>query len=314
MIAYRDDLSFLRIANVPKRNLGERRMRFLQEYADKQGCSLYSSLKDNVEDPLFKSTGAAKFIRLVETFSAAFSDRPISELLTDLLDRSGYERMLRTEGSQERLDNLAELKQSIYEYETSCGEESTLEHYLSHVAMFTNLDAAEPGDRVKLMTVHAAKGLEFPCVFLCGMNEGVFPTRRTNTLQRMEEERRLAFVAMTRAEKRLYLSEAEGRYLDGSPRYPSRFLLDIDSSLLTHTEPPRDGLIAEARAYIEQSERSLPESSADDVFPNGTRVRHAVFGEGTVVDSDTDRRAHLVLFDGMETPRSISFRAKLKRI
>lgn len=92
--------------------------------------------------------------------------------------------MLRTEGSQERLDNLAELKQSVYEYETSCGEESTLEHYLSHIALFTNSDAADNSDKVKLMTVHSAKGLEFPYVFLCAMNEGVFPSKKTDTIQR----------------------------------------------------------------------------------------------------------------------------------
>ena len=120
-----------------------------------------------------------------------------------------------------------ELKQSVYEYETSCGEESTLEHYLTHIALFTNSDAEDRSDKVKLMTVHTAKGLEFPYVFLCAMNEGIFPSKKTNTLQAMEEERRLAFVAMTRAEKRLYLTEAEGRNFDGSPRYPSRFLLDI---------------------------------------------------------------------------------------
>ena len=133
--------------------------------------------------------------------------------------------MLRTEGSQERLDNLAELKQSIYEYETTCGEEVTLPHYLNHVALFTNADTGGPGDQVKLMTVHAAKGLEFPYVFLCSMNEGIFPSRKVRTLPGMEEERRLAFVALTRAERGLYLSEADGRNFDGSPRYPSRWRL-----------------------------------------------------------------------------------------
>ena len=112
-------------------------------------------------------------------------------MLSDILDKSGYEKALRTEGSQERLDDLAELKQSIYEYETSCGEESTMEHYLAHIALFSNGDVAEQGDKVKLMTVHAAKGLEFPYVFLCGMNEGIFPSRKVRTLPGMEEERRM---------------------------------------------------------------------------------------------------------------------------
>ena len=314
MIAYKDDLSFRRIANVPKRNLGKRRMEFLQEYAEQRGCLLYQALLDNLEDPIIKGTGAGKFISLIESFAAGYEGRPVSEVLSAILNESGYEKMLRTEGSQERLDNLAELKQSVYEYETTCGEEVTLEHYLARAALFTNADTAEQGDRVKLMTVHAAKGLEFPCVFLCGMNEGVFPSRKVRTRQAMEEERRLAFVAVTRAEKELYLSEADGRNFDGSPRYPSRFLLDIDEKLLTFTRPPEEGMIRRARDYIGHSQAGLPEADGQTVFPAGQRVRHALFGPGTVLDTDMDRGAHVVQFDEMETPRKISFRAKLERI
>ncbi len=313
MIALQDDLSFLRIANVPKRNLGKRRMAFLRDRAAETGNTLYQTLKQHLEDPLFKGTGAEKFVKLVDAFSASGDGRPVSEVLSDILDRSGYERMLRTEGSQERLDNLAELKQSVYVFETTCGEECTLEHYLAHAALFTNGDAAEQRDRVKLMTVHAAKGLEFPHVFLCGMNEGVFPSRRTRTQDAMEEERRLAFVAMTRAEQGLYLSEAEGRNLDGSPRYPSRFLLDIDPDCLTLTHPPRAGLVEEARRAIENSLRWMPESESA-VLPAGQRVRHAVFGPGTVTGADLDRSAYIVQFDGINTPRKISFRARLERL
>lgn len=313
MIAYQDDLSFLRVANVPKRNLGKRRMAFLREYADQNQCSLYQALTMNLEDPVFKGTKAQRFISLIESFAANSGERPISEVLSEILDLSGYETMLRTEGSQERLDNLAELKQSVYEYETTCGEESTLEHYLAHVALFTNSDAQEGGDKVKLMTVHAAKGLEFPYVFLCGMNEGIFPSRRVRTLRGMEEERRLAFVALTRGEKRLYLSEADGRNFDGSPRYPSRFLLDIDQSLLTYTQPPQEGLIREAGQFIENSRRYLPADDSAVIFPVGQRVKHFTFGLGTVLDVDMDKGAHLVQFDGMETPRGISFKAKLEK-
>lgn len=312
LIAYKDDLSFRRVANTPKRNLGERRMRFLQEYAARENCSLYEGLRRNLEDELFRGTKAAGFVRLVEDFAASYTERPISELLSDLLDKSGYETMLRTEGSQERLDNLAELKQAVFEYETSCGEEATLVHYLAHVALFTNADAADSGDRVKLMTVHAAKGLEFPHVFLCGMNEGIFPTRRTNTLPGMEEERRLAFVAMTRAEKRLFLSEAEGRDLDGSPRYPSRFLLDIDPPLLTYTETPREELIRDARSYIAASESRLPAGEFEPFLP-GQRVLHPILGPGTVVETDLVKGTHLVRFDNLPTLRAISFRAKLEK-
>ena len=313
MIAYQDDLSFLRVANVPKRNLGKRRMAFLQEYAQREGCSLYRALRENMDEPIFKGTRAASFLSLIDGFSDGYEGRPVSEVLSAILNESGYEKMLRTEGSQERLDNLAELKQSVYEYETTCGEEVTLEHYLAHVALFTNADAQDQGDKVKLMTVHAAKGLEFPHVFLCGMNEGIFPSRKVRTLPGMEEERRLAFVALTRAERGLYLSASQGRNFDGSPRYPSRFLLDIDQELLTFVLPPREGLIREAREYIDRSWTYLAEDDGT-ALPVGQRVRHAVFGPGTVLDADMDLRSHVVQFDGMETPRRISFRAKLERI
>lgn len=314
MVVYKDDLSFARIANVPKRNLGQRRLAFLREVAAAKGCSLYDALRLTVEDEIFKGTKAASFVNLIESFAAEYASRPVSELLNDLLDQSGYERMLRTEGSQERLDNLAELKQSVYEYETSCGEEASAEHYLSHVALFTNADAEDGDDKVKLMTVHAAKGLEFPYVFLCGMNEGVFPSGRTNTLPGMEEERRLAFVAVTRAEKALYLSEAEGRNLDGSPRYPSRFLLDIDPALLNYTAPPKESLIRDARDYIAANERMLPAERAESRFNLGQRVRHEILGEGTVLEIDTDKGAYVLQFDSMKTPRRISFRVKLEAI
>ncbi len=311
MIALKDDLSFRRIVNTPKRNMGERRMRFLEEYAANSRCTLYEALCRTLDDEIFKGTRAASFVKLIESFSADYAERPVSELLSAILNASRYEEMLRTEGSQERLDNLAELKQSVYEYETACGEEATLEHYLAHVALFTNSDAGSDGDKVKLMTVHAAKGLEFPYVFLCEMNEGIFPSRKTSTLPGMEEERRLAFVAMTRAEKRLYLSEAKGRNIDGSPRYPSRFLLDIAPELLEHTEPPEEGLVREVRDYIRASEKYLPEKEPE-TFAIGQRVRHSIMGLGTVVDLDAAKGAHIVRFDGVATPRAISFRAKLE--
>ena len=312
MIALQDDLSFRRIVNIPKRNIGQSRTKLLEEYAAAHGCTLYQALQKLLDDESFQRTKARQFVRLIERFSVEYRERPVSELLSAVLDESRYEEMLRTEGSQERLDNLAELKQSIRDYEVSCGEEATLEHYLAHVALFTNADADEAPDKVKLMTVHAAKGLEFPYVFLCGMNEGVFPSRKTRTLPGMEEERRLAFVAVTRAEKRLFLSEAEGRNLDGSPRYPSRFLLDIGAENLEFTAPPREGLICEARDYIAVSERFLPEEEQKAGFAVGARVRHAVLGEGTVVEIDAEKGAHIVKFDTVATPRAISFRAKLE--
>ncbi len=312
MIALKDDLSFLRIANRPKRNLGQRRMKFLKDYAEKEGCTLYEALVRSVEDEVFKGTQAKRFIALVEEFAADHQGKPISEVLSALLNRSGYETMLRTEGAQSRLDNLAELTQAVYEYETTCGEECTMEHYLSHVALMTATDR-EGGDRVKLMTIHTAKGLEFKNVFFCGLTEGIIPSKKTRTLEQMEEERRLAFVAMTRAEQRLFLTDAEGRNFDGSPRYPSRFVLDIDRSLVEVTEEPRERLFHDARNYIALADLSLQDGDSE-VYPTGTRVRHRIFGAGTVEEVDLTKAVYLVQFDEMRTPRSISFRVKMEKI
>ena len=315
IIAYRDDLSFQRIANVPKRNLGERRMAFLQEYAEQNKCSLYESLKINLDHEMIKGTKAHNFVELVEEYSATYSGRPVSEVLSALLDASGYEEMLRTEGSQERLDNLAELKQAIYEYETSCGEEAMLEHYISRVALLTNSDTAEQGDKIKLMTVHAAKGLEFPYVFLCGLNEGVFPSRKTRTEQAMEEERRLAFVAVTRAQKRLYLSAASGLNFDASLRYPSRFLLEIDDKLLEYARPVAENVRKDAWSYIQGMEKRIIQGSAEKkaAFAKGDKVLHRIMGEGEILAINADKGAYVIKFEDIETPREISFKAKLEK-
>lgn len=314
MIVSQDDLSFRRVINTPKRNMGRRRMAYLEEYAEKNGCTLYTALKQTVDDDIFRGTKARAFISLTEDFSNGYEDRAVSDLLAAILNESGYEKMLRTEGSQERLDNLAELKQSVLEYETSCGEEATVFHYLAHVALFTNNDIEDNSDKVKLMTVHAAKGLEFPYVMLCGMNEGVFPSRKIKDLLGMEEERRLAFVAMTRAEKGLYLSVAEGYNFDGSPRYPSRFILDIDDELLEYDNKPADSLIADAKEYIALREKYMPENLESELLPVGAKIRHEYLGEGSVLDIDTDKGAYLVQFDSLPTPRAISFRVKLTQL
>ena len=274
MITYKDDLSFLRIVNVPKRNIGKKRMEFLQAYVNAHHCSFYEALKECVEDPIFKGTDAKDFISLIDAFSVTYEQRTISEVLSDILDRSGYEEMLRTTGNQERLDNLAELKQAVYDYEISCGEEALLPDYLDHIALFTNSDVTDDSDKVKLMTVHAAKGLEFPHVFLCALNEGIFPSKKTSTIEGMEEERRLAFVAMSRAMKSLFLSESHGKNFDGSTRYPSRFILDIDQKFLEYVKKPEDTLIAETKNYIHYSNRYLDGYIAEQTFQVGDKIIH----------------------------------------
>lgn len=313
MITYKDDLSFLRIVNVPKRNIGKKRMEFLQAYVNAHHCSFYEALKECVEDPIFKGTDAKDFISLIDAFSVTYDQRTISEVLSDILDRSGYEEMLRTTGNQERLDNLAELKQAVYDYEISCGEEALLPDYLDHIALFTNSDVTDDSDKVKLMTVHAAKGLEFPHVFLCALNEGIFPSKKTSTIEGMEEERRLAFVAMSRAMKSLFLSESHGKNFDGSTRYPSRFILDIDQKFLEYVKKPEDTLIAETKNYIHYSNRYLDGYITEQTFQVGDKIIHNVFGQGRIKSILSDRNAYMIKFEQIETPRIISFRVLIKR-
>ena len=309
MVIYKDDLSFRRVANLPKRNLGQRRMAFLEETAEKENCTLYQALQNTLDDEIFKRTKAKEFVALVETF-AQRTEESATELLAAILDVSGYERMLRTEGSQERLDNLAELKAAVREYEETCGEEASAADFLDHVALFTNSDAETYRDRVRLMTIHAAKGLDFPVVFLMAMNEGILPSRKTKTREAMEEERRLAFVAMTRAKDRLYLSEAEGLANDGAVRFPSRFLLDVDKALLVFDPEPSKALIEEARAEIAAKDARLEPPTAKDLRP-GQRVRHTAFGDGTVLAIEND--AVKVQFNTIKTPRALA-EGKLEKI
>ena len=314
LIAYRDDLSFMRIVNTPKRNIGEKRMRFLKEYAAANGCLLYDALVKSIDEPMFANTQARRFVKLIERFSSIYHTMPASELLSAVLNESGYEEALRTEGAQDRLDNLAELKQAVYEYETGCGEESRLEDFLSHVALLTNADAAAAPNAVKLMTVHTAKGLEFPYVFICGLDEGMFPSKRTSSFEAMEEERRLAFVAMTRAEKGLYLSDAEGRGLDGSFRYPSRFVFDIDRQLMDYSTELDPGLKADAQRYISSAHNRLKGLSRQQRLNVGDRVRHDIMGNGVIEDIDEERMAYVVKFDELPTTRKINFNANLKEV
>ena len=313
MIAYKDDLSFLRTVNQPKRNVGERRIKALKEFVEANGGSLYDALKLMVGDPLFANTTAQKYIDLIESFSASYHGRQISEVFSHIINESGYELALRTEGSQERLDNLAELKQSIYEYETSCGEECTLENYLAHAALYTNADIESTKNAVRLMTVHTAKGLEFPVVFIAGFNENTFPSKKTDTLEAMEEERRLAFVAVTRAQSRLYLTEAEGFSQVTGGRYPSRFIFDIDRPLLDYEVELSPQLIAKTKLYVQESQSKLQKKTELSGLAKGDAVEHGILGRGIVMEIDELAGTYTIQFEKTATPRKMSFKAPLKK-
>lgn len=317
LLVHRDDLAFVRVANIPKRNLGDRRMAFLRNYAEQNHCPQYEALERNIDQELFRSTKARELIKLVEELGAEVATKSVSETMRDILERSGYEMMLRTEGSQERLDNLAELRQAIYDFETTNGEESSAEAYLAQAALYTSRDAdTKMADRVKLMTVHTAKGLEFPYVFLVALNEGNFPSKKTKSKEGMEEERRLAFVAMTRAERGLLLSSSGGIDYMGGARYASRFLLDIQKESLDYVVPRTERFEQEIRAYV-KSQTPMEErkrEEGEERLKEGDRVRHPILGEGEIVTIDRDNKAYEVKFDRVLTTRMVSFRVVMQKI
>ena len=162
------------------------------------------------------------------------------------------------------------------------------------------------------MPIHAAKGLEFSHVFVCSLSEGVLPSRKTRTVEAMEEERRLAFVAFTRAKDGLYLTEAEGFGHQGAPRYPSRFLLDIDPAALEFSNRPADSQLDDARSAYEATDRWIADTAGQASIEPGTRVAHKAFGQGVVQGIDEQKRAYIIVFDDLDTPRCISFRVKLE--
>lgn len=313
ILIYKDDISFSRIINEPKRNIGERRMEFLKKYAEENNCTLYTALNETLSDPIFQGTKAADFIFLIEKYSELANETSLSNLLTEILNESGYEDMLRTNGDQNRLDNLAELKQAMYDYETGCGEDFSLEDYFNKIALMTASDNENGANTVKLMTVHTAKGLEFKNVFIIGMSEGIFPSKMAKTTKEMEEERRLCYVALTRAEERLYLSDTEGINLDGSYRYPSRFIFNIDKEYITYITEPNEKIFSEAQFHIAQNERALSFESGEMLFKTGDIIKHPIMGLGEILEFNAETSCYIIKFENTATPRSINIKIKMEK-
>ncbi len=310
MIYAGDDIALLRSVNTPRRGVGRTRIAAMKEYAALHGCSLYEAMMNLLDTELFRRSKAKEYVRLIEKYKAIYDGMDLTDLLAGVLNESGYEAMLRTSGEEERLDNLAELKQAIYDFERKAGEEVSLGNYLDHAALFTNMDQAERAQAVKLMTIHSAKGLEFPVVFLCGLSEGIFPGKRANTREKLEEERRLCYVAFTRAKDRLFLSDAAGTNYDGSFRYPSRFLFNAEKENVEYAVPLDPEL--EERA-LEQISRTEPrqESAVPKNNAVGKRIRHFVFGEGTIIGTPRDQEGFIIQFDNIVTPRTFGANVKL---
>ena len=310
MVYSGDDISFLRTVNEPRRGVGRTRIGALKAFAELHRCSLYEALLTNLETDLFRRSRAKEYVRLIEKYRAIFDGMDLTDLLAGILHESGYEDMLRNSGEEDRLDNLAELKQAIYDFERKAGEEVSLGNYLDHAALFTNMDQTEKAQAVKLMTIHAAKGLEFPVVFLCGLSEGIFPGKRANTREKLEEERRLCYVAFTRARDRLFLSDAAGTNYDGSFRYPSRFLFNAEKENVEYAVPLDPEMEEKTLEQIRKTEDPAHRAQQPSILV-GKRVLHPVFGQGSVIGIPRGQEGVIIQFDSMVTPRTLGPGAKL---
>lgn len=310
MITSGDDVAFLRTVNMPSRKIGKAKIETLRTLAEQNGTALYDELKKNIDTPLFAGTGARAYVEAIETLRASYKTLPLGTLLQAVMDRSGYEAYLRLQNDQDRLDNVAEFRRAVEK--TGQDDDANLEDFLSHIALFTDLDREENRSNVKLMTIHAAKGMEFPYVFVCGLNEGVFPSRKTLSLDDMEEERRIAYVAMTRAKDALFLSDAEGTANDNLFKQPSRFIFDAGLENLTLERELDESLVVQTKTLIDYSEAQLKRIGTP--YEEGTRVRHPIFGCGTVVSVNKKAGCYGIAFDSMQTERSIRFGTELGEV
>jgi len=303
LICYEDDLSFQRVINIPRRKIGKTKINFLKMHAEQEKLSMYQTLKKHIKDPIFKGTGAIAFLQVIENMKKIAETASISELLQKLLIDSKYELYIRESGDMDRLDNVSELTRAIIAMEKEFGETLTLSAFLQDVSLNKDNDEDNSKDNIKIMTAHTSKGLEFDIVFIMGLSDSIFPSARAIEERRekaLEEERRLQYVSMTRAKKRLYMTESEGIGFKGYTKVPSRFLFDIADNLIKRIGNINENIMDEYRLQIKDKH-----VQGVARFEIGSQVKHKVFGEGIVEQINADTKTYLIRF--MQGNKPISF-------
>lgn len=310
LIAYDDDLSFRRIVNTPRRRFGRAKMKALEALKDREaGSSLFEVLSRHMDDAEISKSDTGAFVSLIRDMRESCGEKRISEIVNEVTKNSGYETYIRELGDEERLDNLVEFKRIANEFEREFGENLNLEEFLQQIALQSGEDDSGGKDAVKPMTIHSSKGLEFPVVFILGFTEGVFPSARTIGDRKqagLEEERRLCYVAITRAEKYLFLMESEGASQNGLPKLISRFIDEIGEKNYVQigrisAELKRDSLSYTAKLNRE----NLCPAPQDGAKKVGDMVEHHIFGIGKIEAIDKKRGSYTIQFEKLNQPRSI---------
>ena len=302
-----DGIRLRRIVNNPPRKIGAKTLDTVEELAAGEGTSAFAVMTRAAEYPALSRASAAllRFADMIADLGEKARTLPLDEVYDALLEQSGYRLALEMQGSEEaqsRLDNIRELKSSILDYmkrTAELGGEPSLEGFLEELSLISDVDKYdENADVVTMMTMHSAKGLEFPHVFLCGVEEGLFPSYRSmDSQEEMEEERRLCYVAMTRAKETLTITCAQRRMLYGQTSYarPSRFIAEIPAELVREAghklrreerspRPDRSWERAPARPPRTAPAAYAPQSAPLPDFRPGMHIRHKAFGPGKIVE------------------------------
>ena len=311
-----DDFSFERVVNVPKRGIGTTSIDRLRAYATDHGISLYQTIKevDFTGVTPRAANALSEFDALLTSLIQQQEFLSATDMVEEVLERTGYEQMLENEQSiesQSRLENLEEFKTVTQDFEATNEEDQSLVAFLTDLALIADIDAVDEEDpdhqeKVTLMTLHAAKGLEFPVVFLIGMEENVFPhSRSMMDDEEMEEERRLAYVGITRAEQELYLTHAKMRTLYGRTNMNpmSRFITEIPEDLIEGMEDANESIFGSFSQSTPKPKRPAPRRKARKIqqkqttgaenseWAPGDKAKHEIWGIGTVVNVKNEGEA-----------------------
>ena len=326
----RDDVSLARIINVPARGIGQRTVSQLQSRARAGGASLFDALQEAVRDveagedrqglPARTRRVLAGFEALIDRLAERSRELSLSQLLDEILAQSGYkDHILAQEDGEERWENVMELKGVAAEYDELDPQEA-LTAFLEKVSLVADIDELdERADAVTLITLHQAKGLEFPAVFIVGLEEGILPHRRSfDAPEEMEEERRLCYVGITRARKRLYLLRCYRRALFGgmTANPPSRFLEDIPPHLVSPRQLWQHSAAPVVGPDLGRDFSAAPAPFSDLVLKVGDRVRHSKFGPGIVMSCNPTRTDHelTVVFEEAGVKKLLASLAPLEKM
>ncbi len=312
-----DDISLKRIVNQPRRGIGDKTIETLEQYAARLEIELYGAMREVGESgclPAGAANRVGEFVNMMDGFIAMSDKHSVVALLSEVLDKTGYVKALEDEGTIEargRIENIQELVSAAVGFEENCEGEGTLPEFLESVALVSETDNLDEGEGVTLMTLHSAKGLEFPVVFMTGMEDGIFPlSRAIDQPEELEEERRLCYVGMTRAREVLYLTGAECRTLYGhtSSSLPSRFLKEIPETLVE--------VMGENTGSKEVPITHKPGTQKGSIggYRPGSRIQHRIWGMGTIikVEEKTDDIEITIAFPGLGVKKVLASVAPIK--